>query len=1220
MDDMRADTRPDRWSPRISPAVAAALDANAGPPPASYAADMLRYQFNSAPDIDTLETLMRVLSDDLERAEHASDTWAKLTLNLATCHADRFNLDPDAADLSIAVALCAEVARSARTAPALRQIARQSGEGFVRLGALRRAVSDLQDEAYEHIGLSIDTESILTEMAALAFECYTITNFHPYLAEAAGHLCDAFHIGAAIRTSALASNTRDLAAVLRRCYSVDGDISHLKLSLELTQAALSLAVSLDPDVASSLWRELAIISAIFSDLDRDLGWLDRRIRFSLNALNCPGLSKAEAATAAANYGTALLARFEARGDPSDFSAGTAWLRSAAAPGNDSRTVQPALRLLARAHSGCAERLGSTTEWSSALAALEEALDRASADDVKGVHSELALLHQRMYRALGDAEALTDAIEHSRLSLPNEHECEASPETSAGALSDHAGCLLARYRHQGSDADLEDAICLSSRAVALTPPGSTWLNVRLEMLATSFHARYWHARDGADLTAALQLGRAAVADRYGARNPDNHANLANFLWTLSGIEWSIDVVDEAIECARTALALLREDDPRTPRLNSVLSNVLRSRYEVSGDLPDLADAVDAGRAALSSTPEPHVDHGLYATNLASLLRLLAGRLDSAEPLAEAVDAARAGVDATGPDDPRLARYANVLAATLRNLSELERSADLLDEAHAAWKRGATHPTSPPSDRLTCALSGARSLASSGQTAAALESYELAIELLGRVAWHGLDDAGLRDAVAAWNGAPGEAASAALLANEPQRALELLEQGRLLLWRNIGDARAPAEKLASVNPELAQRLSAVASTLNETAWRPGERHVGDFVETGPDVRRRAAHEWLLCVETVRAIPGFERFLLPPTFEELRTAAPGPILYLLASFFGCSAVLLCPDCKSPVALPLDRVTLREVAAQARLAHAATAGGRLDPAAADATLGQVLGWLWSTVVNPSLRFAVQHYIDVHQDERAGQRIWWCPTGPFSSLPLHAAYPSHAEEDGCARELFESVTASYLLSARPLAPRHKPRVAKSPSLLLIAMDETPGNNPLPGVVREVDMFLKATRDLRALVLRNSEATRAKAIAALPSFDTLHFAGHARWSENARESGFVVHDGILAVSDIARVNGGGGALAVLSACSTAAPDMRAPDEVVNLASALTAAGFDHVVANLWQVDDDVAVELSSAIYSQLPEALAANRVAQVVAEKRRELRGRWPDRPTLWGPFAHFGI
>ena len=152
-------------------------------------------------------------------------------------------------------------------------------------------------------------------------------------------------------------------------------------------------------------------------------------------------------------------------------------------------------------------------------------------------------------------------------------------------------------------------------------------------------------------------------------------------------------------------------------------------------------------------------------------------------------------------------------------------------------------------------------------------------------------------------------------------------------------------------------------------------------------------------------------------------------------------------------------------------------------------------------------------------------------------------------------------------------------------------------------------------------ATREQILADLPGHPLAHFACHGQ-PDLRQPSGAALRlwDGPLSVVYVAGLRLTG-ELAFLSACDTAAGSVTLPDEAIHLAAAVQAAGYRHVVATLWQIGDDVAPSLTETVYSRLAPAgrLDGGQAASALHAAVGELRARFPDRPSRWACYAHFG-
>lgn len=116
--------------------------------------------------------------------------------------------------------------------------------------------------------------------------------------------------------------------------------------------------------------------------------------------------------------------------------------------------------------------------------------------------------------------------------------------------------------------------------------------------------------------------------------------------------------------------------------------------------------------------------------------------------------------------------------------------------------------------------------------------------------------------------------------------------------------------------------------------------------------------------------------------------------------------------------------------------------------------------------------------------------------------------------------------------------------------------------------------------------------AALPEATWAHFACHARADLlSPADSGLWLHDGPLRLPEIGALHLPHAELAYLSACSTADHGGRYADETLDIASAFHLAGFRHVIASLWPLNDQIAMQTASAFYRELPDLPSADTAA-----------------------------
>jgi CHAT domain len=304
---------------------------------------------------------------------------------------------------------------------------------------------------------------------------------------------------------------------------------------------------------------------------------------------------------------------------------------------------------------------------------------------------------------------------------------------------------------------------------------------------------------------------------------------------------------------------------------------------------------------------------------------------------------------------------------------------------------------------------------------------------------------------------------------------------------------------------------------------------------------------------------------------------------------------------------------------------GARL---AASTAITDTLGWLWDTVTGPVLeRIGLDHC----PADGEWPRLWWIPTGVLAFLPLHAAGHHPAEGlhrtragDPVPRTVMDRAISSYAPTVRALMHMQSRPVSSAapPRPLVVAIPETPQAPRLPGAVAEA--HLVSDRFPGAELLEGAVATRHRVLDALPLHDWVHFACHA-YSDpvHPSASSLLLHDGPMTVTAITSQRADNAEVAFLSACSTARGGGRLADETIHIAGAFQLAGYANVVATLWPIPDDLAVEAARSIYEQISadsKTLPLLSVAAAVHASVRYLRNAYPAAPTIWAAYIHYGV
>ncbi|MFF3286142.1 CHAT domain-containing protein [Streptomyces sp. NPDC003023] len=840
-------------------------------------------------------------------------------------------------------------------------------------------------------------------------------------------------------------------------------------------------------------------------------------------------------------------------------------------------------------------------------------------------------------ATGDAAALRSVVDAGRQVLG---ESGGGTEDRAGLEGSLCAALTSlSLFHTATDADLDEAVELGTAAVQRLPSaeGRTDLGGALCVRGTG-------RGSPDDLDRAVRELRTAVAE---ADSPRLRAQIATNLESalrsrahLTGRSEDLREAGTVSEQARAYLETAPGHHPRT---------LIHSAYSAEGPA-----AVDAARRALAAVPVGHATRPLLLVHLAQALaetgerdeavaaareaaatavsrqnRVDAGHTlgqlllsggegdgPSDEALAQAVEALGAAVSACDESDLSYARLLARLAAALDVRAERTANASDREAACAALRAAARAVGSSPQDRLVAARAWAGTALGTGDTADALAGARVAVALLQEIGWTGLERADQEEGLRGGAAMPRDAAALAVTAKDPELAVELLEQGRSVLWRSSLHLRSDLASLAAREPSLAAELEQVRSALD------GDRQLDT------ETRMRLARQWTRLLTRARKVPGFEDFLAPAAFGALApAAAKGPVVIVNISTIRCDALLVLPGGRVEV-VPLPRVTAPEAdrVCNTYLNHlgqaAAPRASGLDRERARHTVHDTLEWLWDRIARPVLDRLGLPYDCAG---RTPPRLWWCPTASLLPLPLHAAgrYPRTTGDRSKPVGMPYAAVSSYTTTLAALVDARRRTTVSDPRLLAVAVPVTGrGHPPLDGVGEEIRALGELFGDRRLKVLSGGEASVDAVRKHLPGHLWAHFACHGTLDMHSpTASGLCLADGDMNVLDFADLRLEHADLAVLSACHTRLGGGQLPDEAIHTAAALRMAGFRHVVASLWTVSDRAAPLVAASFYRRLGVSDAMDSAGAATALHRAvaELREGCLTDPTVWVPFVHDG-
>ncbi|GAB1519472.1 hypothetical protein RhiTH_002540 [Rhizoctonia solani] len=794
-------------------------------------------------------------------------------------------------------------------------------------------------------------------------------------------------------------------------------------------------------------------------------------------------------------------------------------------------------------------------------------------------------HLERFQRLAELDDIDKAVEyHFRAYSLTERDHAELP----GRLDNLSRSHRVRFRRLDELDDIEKAIVYLSHALSLTPDGHIGASKRLKDLGVSHMDRFEHTK--------------AVSD-----------------------------LNKAIDYTLHALSQTPEGHPSLPELFQSLGTAYKGRFERLGEIGDLDKAIENHSQATSLTPNDHPELARRLGNLGSAHRDRFRSLEIFYDLEKSIEYHYRSLRLTPENHPSLVDHLINLGMSLtEKYKHLNETSDLQDSL-ACFRRASESLVGAPRSKFTAALTWARH-ASTHNHPDCIRAYQTAIDLLPQVVWMGSTTTQRYHDLQLTNDLAVEAASVAFSAANYNLALTWLEHARCIVWNQTLLLRTPFDELHSSYPSMAERLQKCTVELEKISVEPRRMALDPLSPDAADLEANAHQHRRLAIERdallseIRKLPGFEDFLLPKNAVELtRAARNGPVAVINCSKRHSHALVIVPGRNDIIPIPLPAFTHENAElARAKIVVSLRDKGirergvkiRQEPGQEE-RFQEVLKMLWNDVVKPILD-SLGYMNSAPMDNIP--HITWCPTGIASFLPFHAAgdygHP-HAR-------VFNYVVSSYTPTLTALLSA-SPRCLTSDSRILgIGQEATPGYQPLPGIVRELEYIkghMQNVADYSELM--NDKATRDTVLEAMEHHDWVHLACHANQDVgDPTKSGFLLHDGRLDLATITRRSFKNKGLAFLSACQTATGDERLPDEAVHLASGMIIAGYPSVVGTLWSVSDSDAPLVADQIYRHIVKIkkVGSGEVGRALHSAVGALREGIGEKEFIrWVPYIHIG-
>ncbi len=375
--------------------------------------------------------------------------------------------------------------------------------------------------------------------------------------------------------------------------------------------------------------------------------------------------------------------------------------------------------------------------------------------------------------------------------------------------------------------------------------------RLQSLGVRYHNRYLRAGAIEDLDIAIQRFQEAVDI-----TPDNHSNRVDQLQSLRARyherylqTGAIADLEVAIQRYQEALDITPDDHPDQARLLQYLGVGYYSRYESTGAIEDLEIVIQRLEEALDITPDDHPDR---AQQLYSL--------------------------GTGYQD----RYRRKKA-----IADLEVAIQQFQEA-------VSQSSSPTLDRFQPGKTLLLLHATAKHWSLAYQAASTVISLIPLLTPRSLSNSDKQYWLTEVVGLASDAAAVALMAEKPPyEVIRLLELGRGVITGSLGDIRVDTSELQQKHPQLAEEYIKLRDQIDApVALMRQVDQLNTPIMQGGRVSQRfdAGRKLEGTIQAIRSLPGFDRFLMAPSEDELRTAAAsGPIAIINVSEYRCDAIII-------------------------------------------------------------------------------------------------------------------------------------------------------------------------------------------------------------------------------------------------------------------------------------------------------------------------------------------
>ncbi|KIM84983.1 hypothetical protein PILCRDRAFT_5986 [Piloderma croceum F 1598] len=939
-----------------------------------------------------------------------------------------------------------------------------------------------------------------------------------------------------------------------------------------------------------------------------------------------------------NLGTSQLRRFERLGDLSDLE-NAIFNKQQAVELMDDRYPDPMyFSTLGISQLRRFERLGDLSDLENAIFNTQKAIELTDDGhpDQPMHFSNLGISQETRFERLGDLSDLENAISNQQKAVAFTDDGHPS---KAMHLSNLGISQQTRFERLGDLLDLDNAVLNIQKAVDLTDDEHSDLPMYFSNLGISQETRFQRLGNLSDIENAISNKQQAVV-----LTNDGHPSKAIRLSNLGISQQNrferlgdLSDLENAIVNQQKAVALTDDGHPSKAIRLSNLGISQQTRFEHLSELLDLEDAILNIQKAVDLTDDGHPDQPMYFSNLGNSQKTRFEHLGDLADLENAISNQTQAVALTDDDHPSKGQRLLAIGTSLQSrFDHLGNSGDLT-ACILSYKAAAQLKAAYPSHALFAARQWAQTSHHNHNFISALDGYRTVLELFSKVSWLGLDTRSRQDTLLQEK--PENlgclAATCAIQLGRLEEAVELLDLGRSVFWRQASSLRGDFELLREEDAELAERLAEIsrqldAGNFNNSYNTVAGYNVGGDRRSAEEIgreRRRLVGKWEGLVDRVRRLPRFEFFLKPIPFHQLcQACTAGQVIIINTSTYGVDALIFsATGSVEHVPLPdIDHETLVGLSENIILNQPSNGSETQRRNYTIRFLKPALQTVWNDILVHI--FGKIHISQADTPVLPQHRISWYLTGPLTFIPVHASGPLRGEFD-----VSRLVISSYVTSLESLFRTRKknaPVSKEHQNILCVSQPETPGQTPLPETTEElndvVEIFLSSGWSNENIVRLSGTAATVDAVSTALNFCSwIHLACHGfQDSRLGMKSAFVLHNGHLELGEIASKRLSNGQFAMLSACQAASGQKELPGEAMHLAAGLQFAGFPSVIATLWRIRDEDAPKVADLTYrfllrhGELDPSEAATALNRAILHLRED--------PSItvdrWAPFIHLGI